>query len=186
MSADGDGKPTLPPARVWRYGHAWVAETTVVTGDVTLSEDANLWFGVVVRGDDAPIAIGARTNVQDGTVVHVDPDVPNVIGDDVTIGHGAICHGAHIHDYALIGMGATLLEGCVVGEGAVVAAGAVVPPRMEVPAWSLVVGVPARFVKVWERAPRLAQAREIADGYVEKARAHARGDWSRRVRAGTE
>lgn len=173
----------LPSARVWRYGHAWVAENTIVTGDVVLGPDANLWFGVVVRGDDAPIEIGARTNVQDGTVVHTDPGISNVIGCDVTIGHGAICHGARIHDHALIGMGAVLLEGCTVGEGAVVGAGAVVKSGTEVPPWTLVVGVPAKVVKTWDKEERLAHALWISSGYVKKAQAHADGEYANRVRA---
>jgi carbonic anhydrase/acetyltransferase-like protein (isoleucine patch superfamily) len=82
-------------------GGAYVASTASVTGRVALGTDASLWYGVVVRGDDAPITIGARTNVQDGTVIHVDPGCPHVIGADVTIGHGAICHGVKIEGLAL-------------------------------------------------------------------------------------
>ncbi|MHC5011426.1 MAG: gamma carbonic anhydrase family protein, partial [Planctomycetota bacterium] len=98
-----------PPSGLRRVGRAWVAENATLTARVVLEEDVSLWFGVVVRGDDAPIRIGARTNVQDNTVIHVDPGAENVIGRDVTIGHAAICHGVRIDDYALIGMGAVLL-----------------------------------------------------------------------------
>jgi carbonic anhydrase/acetyltransferase-like protein (isoleucine patch superfamily) len=162
-----------------RVGAAWVAENAAVSGDVTLGEDANLWYGVVVRGDDARITIGARTNVQDNAVVHVDPGAPNHIGNDVTIGHGALCHGVRIHDFALIGMGAILLGGSVVGEGAVVAAGALVPEGFEVPPHSLVVGVPVRVVRSYDRDTRERVALEHARGYVERAREHAEGIWLR-------
>ena len=174
---------TLEPARFLSVGKAWVARGAVVAGDVRLGEDANLWFGVVVRGDDATIAIGARTNVQDGTVIHVDPGAHQVIGDEVTIGHGAICHGVRIDDHALIGMGAKLLSGSVVGEGAVVGAGAVVPENFEVPPWTLVVGVPARIVRTLEGEARLADALRKAHGYVQRAREYTGDTWDGRVEA---
>lgn len=181
-----DGTSSRHPAvhgGMRRVGRAWVAETATVTGEVTLAEDANVWFAVVVRGDDAPIRIGRGTNVQDGTVIHVDPEQENVIGDGVTIGHGAICHGVRIHDHALIGMRAVLLEGSVVGEGAVVGAGAVVKANTEVPPYSLVVGVPARVVKTFDPRQRRADARTIAEGYVAQARSHHAGAWDGRVEA---
>ncbi|MFV1958190.1 MAG: gamma carbonic anhydrase family protein, partial [Planctomycetota bacterium] len=134
----------------------------MVCGDVVLGEEVSVWHGAVIRGDDAPIRIGARTNVQDLVVVHVDPDRENVIGEDVTIGHGAICHGVRIGDRALIGMGATLLGGSVIGEGAVVGAGAVVSENMEVPPWTLAVGVPARIVRTFEREARRQDALETS------------------------
>jgi carbonic anhydrase/acetyltransferase-like protein (isoleucine patch superfamily) len=154
-----------------------VADTAAVNGDVVLGEDANLWYGAVVRGDDAPISIGARTNVQDNAVVHVDPGAPNHVAEDVTIGHGAICHGVRIERYALIGMGAVLLGGSIVREGAVVGAGAVVPEGMEVPPYTLVVGVPARIVKPVDPEERRRTALDHARGYVERAREHAEGRW---------
>jgi carbonic anhydrase/acetyltransferase-like protein (isoleucine patch superfamily) len=170
-------------ARMRRVGEAWVAENAVVTARVTLGKDANVWYGVVIRGDDAPIVIGPRTNVQDNAVVHVDPDAPNTIGADITIGHGAIVHGVEVHDRALIGMGAVLLGGCVIHEGAVVGAGAVVPEGMQVPPYALVVGVPARVVREVDRAERDRVALEHALGYVEQARRHAEGGWWGQVRA---
>lgn len=163
--------------RLVRRGAGWVATSASITGKVTLGEDANLWYGVVVRGDDAPIRIGPRSNVQDNAVIHVDPLAPQVIGADVTIGHGAICHGIRIEDGALIGMGAILLGGSVIGEGALVAAGALVRENDVVPPFTLVAGVPARVVKTLDRVERLKVAREHAAGYVERAREHARGQW---------
>lgn len=158
-------------------GEAFVASTASVTGRVALGRDASLWYGVVVRGDDAAITIGARTNVQDGAVVHVDPGCPQAIGSDVTIGHGALCHGVRIGDLALVGMGAILLGGSKVGEGAIVAAGALVREGQEVPPWTLVVGVPARVVRTLDPAERRLEAMAHAAGYVERAREHATGRW---------
>jgi carbonic anhydrase/acetyltransferase-like protein (isoleucine patch superfamily) len=160
-----------------RRGAAYVASSASLTGRVALGEDANLWYGVVVRGDDAPITIGPRSNVQDNAVIHVDPDAPQVIGADVTIGHGAICHGIRIEDGALIGMGAILLGGSVIGEGALVAAGALVRENQVVPPCTLVAGVPARVIKTLDRAARLAEARAHAAGYVARAKEHARDAW---------
>jgi carbonic anhydrase/acetyltransferase-like protein (isoleucine patch superfamily) len=158
-----------------------VAANASVTGEVVLGDEANVWYGVVVRGDDARITIGARTNVQDNAVVHVDPGAPQQIGSDVTIGHGAICHGVAIRDFALIGMGAVLLGGSVVGEGALVGAGALVPEGMVVPAYSLVVGVPARVVRTFDRDTREREAIHHAAGYVTRAQEHADGVWLGKV-----
>lgn len=164
-------------------GAAYVADTATVTADVVLGVDANVWYGVVMRGDDARITIGARTNVQDNTVVHVDPGAPQVLGSHVTVGHGALCHGVRIGDFALIGMGAVLLGGSVVGEGAIVGAGALVLEGMEVAPYTLVVGSPARVVRSLDPAERRAQAIEHAAQYVEQARRHALGGWDGLVRA---
>lgn len=128
-------------------GGAWMADNTVVTGEVHLGEDTNLWFSVVVRGDDAPITIGARTNIQDLTMVHADPGVPNVIGSNVTVGHRCVLHGARIEDGCLIGMGAILLAGSVIGEGSIIGAGALIKEGFVVPPRSLVVGMPGRVIR---------------------------------------
>ncbi len=126
---------------------AFVAQGAIVTGDVELGEDVSVWFGCVIRGDDAPIKVGPRTNVQDGTIIHCDTGAAQTIGADCTIGHGAIVHGVEIGDGVLIGMGATILGGARIGDGAVIAAGAVVKENAEVPARALMAGVPARFVR---------------------------------------
>lgn len=124
-----------------------VAQGAIVTGDVRLGAYVSIWFGCVVRGDDAPITIGARTNVQDGCVVHCDTGCAQVIGEDCTIGHGAVLHGVVIGDGVLVGMGATILGGSVIGDGAVIAAGSLVKENYEVPPRTLVAGVPARVVR---------------------------------------
>lgn len=167
----------LPRSVLARVGGAYVASTAAVTGRVSLAQDASLWYGVVVRGDDAPITIGARSNVQDGAVIHVDPGQPQTIGADVTIGHGAICHGIRIEDHALIGMGAILLGGSVIGEGALVAAGALVRENQIVEPFTLVAGVPAKVIRSFDPATRRHEAKAHAAGYVERAREHAAGHW---------
>lgn len=148
-------------------GGAFVAHNAVVTGDVTLGEDAGVWFGCVLRGDDAPLVVGARTNVQDLTMIHADPGVPNVIGAGVTIGHRVVLHGARVEDDCLIGMGSVLLSGSVVRSGAVVAAGAVVREGFEVPPQTLVAGVPAKVIRE-VRPEELEGIQKSAAGYVAK------------------
>lgn len=150
-------------------GGAFKARNAIVTGDVTLGADVGLWFGCVVRGDDAALVVGARTNVQDLTMIHADTGAPNVIGSEVTIGHRCVLHGVRIGDGALIGMGAVLLGGSVVGEEALVAAGAVVREGFEVPSGMLVAGVPAKLIRALTPAERKS-FRESADGYVQKLR----------------
>ena len=155
-------------------GGAFKARNAIVTGDVTLGRDVGIWFGCVVRGDDAPLSIGERTNVQDLTMIHADTGVPNVIGSEVTIGHRCVLHGARVANRALIGMGAILLGGSVVEEEALVAAGAVVREGFVVPAGKLVAGVPARVIRDLEPAEREVFAAS-ADGYVRKIRQYLAG-----------
>jgi carbonic anhydrase/acetyltransferase-like protein (isoleucine patch superfamily) len=146
-------------------------------GDVTLGEDSSVWYGAVLRGDMAPIVLGAQSNLQDGTIVHVDEGFPCVIGARVGVGHRVILHGCTVADECLIGMGSVLLNGVQIGRGSVIAAGAVVPEGMNVPPGSLVMGVPGRIV----RPVGEALARRIAETwshYVEQARAHKAGGYS--------
>jgi len=150
-------------------GGAFVAGNAVVTGDVTLGEDVGIWFGCVVRGDDAPLAVGRRTNVQDLTMIHADTGVPNVIGEEVTIGHRCVLHGAEVGDRCLIGMGAVLLGGSRIGAESLVAAGAVVREGFVVPPRSLVAGVPARIVRGLG-PDEVARFADSAEGYVRKIR----------------
>ncbi|MEV0838245.1 gamma carbonic anhydrase family protein [Actinocatenispora sera] len=115
-----------------------------VVGDVSLADDVGVWYGAVLRGDVAPVSIGAASNVQDTAVLHADPGFPASIGARVTIGHGAVVHGATVGDDCLIGMRATVLNGARIEPGCLIAAGAVVPPGAQVPAGSLVAGVPGK------------------------------------------
>jgi carbonic anhydrase/acetyltransferase-like protein (isoleucine patch superfamily) len=125
---------------------AWLAPGVVVTGDVHVAAGANLWFGVVARGDVDRIEIGPCVNVQDGTVLHTDYDYPLILERDVAIGHRAIVHGCTVEVGSLIGMGATVLSGARIGAGSIVGAGAVVLEGVQIPERSLVVGIPARIV----------------------------------------
>ena len=145
---------------------AYVDASAQVIGQVTVGRESSLWMNVVVRGDVHWIRIGRRTNLQDGTIVHVMRETnPTSIGDEVTIGHGAIVHGCTIQDRCLIGMGAIVLNGVVVGEDSIVAAGSLVPERMEIPARSLVMGSPARVRRALTDA-EVASIRDYADRYV--------------------
>jgi carbonic anhydrase/acetyltransferase-like protein (isoleucine patch superfamily) len=153
---------------------AWLADDATVVGDVELGPGASLWFGVVVRGDVNHVRIGARTNVQDLSVVHVTGGThPTVVGDDVTVGHRVVLHGCTVHDRCLIGIGSVVLDGAEVGPEAMVGAGAVVPPGMRVPPRTLVVGTPAR-VKRALTDQEVAHLRESAAHYVEYAARYRR------------
>ncbi len=154
---------------------AWVAEGAVVAGDVELGEESSVWFGSVVRGDVNHVRVGARTNIQDQSVVHVTGGThPTVIGDDVTIGHRAVLHGCTVHDRCLVGIGAIVLDGAVVGPDAMVGAGALVPPGMVVPPGKLVLGAPAK-VKRDLTVEELAFLRTSAARYARYAAAYRRG-----------
>lgn len=126
---------------------AFIAPGAVVIGQVTVGLGSSIWYGCVVRADLERIEIGRDVNVQDGSILHADPGLPVILGDGVSLGHGAIVHGAVVEADSLIGMRATVLNGARIGTGSVVAAGAVVPPGMAVPPRSLVVGIPARVRK---------------------------------------
>ena len=145
---------------------AYIHPAAVVTGDVTLGARVSVWPTAVIRGDTDKILIGADTNVQDGTIVHVDHGVPTIIGARVGIGHRAIVHGATIEDDVLIAMGAVLLNGVHVGTGSIVGAGAVCTEGMRIPPNSLVLGVPARVVRETTDAER-DRIRKTVESYVE-------------------
>lgn len=135
----------LLPTRLDVHSRAWIAPGAVLVGDVSVAEDASVWYGCVLRGDLEPVRVGRATNIQDLTLVHVDRQLPAIIGDNVTVGHRCVIHGCVIEDEALIGMGAVLLSGSRVGSGALVAAGAVVREGFEVPAGAIAAGVPAEI-----------------------------------------
>ncbi len=150
-------------------GGAFVASNAIVTGEVSFCEDVGVWFGCVLRGDDAPLSIGHRTNVQDLTMIHADPGAPNRIGAEVTVGHRCVLHGAEIGDRCLIGMGAILLGGSRIGAESIVGAGALVKEGMVVPPRSLLVGLPARIVRE-VTDEEVESIRRSAEGYVRKIR----------------
>ncbi|AKK10091.1 gamma carbonic anhydrase family protein [Corynebacterium uterequi] len=158
--------PTIAPS-------AFIAPGAVLIGDVHVGENASVFYNCVLRGDINRIEIGARSNVQDGTVMHVERDAPCILGEDVTVGHQALVHGATVHDGALIGMGSRVLSRAVVGRGALVAAGAVVLEGFEVPEKTLVAGVPAKVRRNLSDEESLAFIPHAAR-YVEVAAEHRR------------
>ena len=123
---------------------AWVAPNATLVGSVVVHEGASIWYGVVLRADNAPITIGARSNVQDNCVFHVDKGKPVTFGEGVSVGHGAIIHGATIEDNVLIGMGAIIMNGAVIGSKSLIAAGALIPEGVVIPPRSLVAGIPGK------------------------------------------
>ena len=155
---------------------AFIAPSAAVMGNVSLGEDASVWYGAVLRGDMAPIRIGSQTNLQDGTIVHVDEGVPCTIGSRVGVGHRVILHGCTVEDECLIGMGSILLNRVTVGRGSVIAAGAVLREGMSVPAGSLVMGVPGKVVRPVDEVLR-RRIEETWRHYVEQAKRHRAGDF---------
>lgn len=156
-----DISPALPPE-----GRFWIADTASVIGNVTLGLDAGIWFGAVLRGDNDPMTIGARTNIQDNAVLHSDAGLPLVIGEGCTIGHAAIVHGCTIGDNTLVGMGATILNGARIGSNCLVGAGALVTEGKEFADGSLIVGSPARAIRALDEKA-IEGLRRSANHYVE-------------------
>lgn len=123
---------------------AWVAPNATLAGSVSIGEGASVWYGTVLRADNEPITIGARSNIQDNCTFHVDKGKPVVLGEGVSVGHGAIVHGATIEDNVLIGMGAIIMNGAVIGTESLIAAGALISEGVVIPPRSLVAGVPGK------------------------------------------
>jgi len=155
-------------------GNYYLAHNCTLTGDLRIGELASFWFNAVVRGDVAPITIGRRVNVQDGAIVHCDTGFPNVIEDDVTIGHRAIVHGVHVGAGSLIGMGAILLGRSRVGRECLIGAGAVVPPGLEIPDRMVAIGVPAKIGRAVNDED-LRYMRWLPPHYAELAEKHVSG-----------
>ena len=155
-------------ARMLARDGFFVAENAVLVGEIELGANVNIWYGTVLRGDDASITVGAGTNLQDLTMVHPDPDKPLTIGEDVTIGHRALVHCREVGSRSLIGMGSILMEDVVVGEESIIAAGAVVSPGTVIPPRSLVVGVPGRVIRETTEVER-ASIVSASKKYVENA-----------------
>jgi carbonic anhydrase/acetyltransferase-like protein (isoleucine patch superfamily) len=158
--------------RLQAEGSYYIAPSADVIGSVRLGDAASIWFGAVLRGDNDWIHIGAGSNVQDGSIIHVDPGVPVIVGSEVTIGHGVLLHGCVIGDGALIGNRATVLDGARIGAGSLVGAGALITPNAEIPPGSVVFGSPARVVR--QVQPRdLEWMRKGNESYRLKAREYA-------------
>ena len=153
----------------------FLAESCAVIGDVVIGDESSIWYGTVVRGDVMAIRIGARTSIQDNTVIHVTSGFSGTsIGDDCTIGHAAIIHACTVEDFCLIGMGAILLDGARIGRGSLVGAGALVTPGTDIPPGSLVVGAPAKVKRAISETER-EQIDYGAKHYVELTRRYLAG-----------
>jgi carbonic anhydrase/acetyltransferase-like protein (isoleucine patch superfamily) len=167
----GGKRPIVDPS-------AFVAPGAVLIGDIEIGPEASIWYNCVLRGDVNRIRIGARTNIQDGTVIHVDSPRPGneaglrtIIGEDVLIGHLAMVHGCILHDRAFVGLGSIVMDGCEIESGGMLAAGAMLTPGKKIPAGQLWAGRPARFVRELSEADLAGQQEGVAH-YVELAKAH--------------
>ncbi|MDI9879514.1 gamma carbonic anhydrase family protein [Flectobacillus longus] len=154
----------------------FIAPNASVMGDVTFGKGVSVWYGAVIRADVEIIIIGDNTNIQDTSVLHADPGDPTIIGDSVTVGHGAIVHGAVVGDGSLIGMRATVLNKAKIGKGCIIGAHALVTEKMEIPDYSLAVGAPAKVIR--QLTPEQAEKMKLgAQHYVDMAERHDRGEF---------
>lgn len=165
--------PLLPFRGVWPTiaDDVFIAPGAMLIGDVRVGPGASIWYNVVIRADTESITIGARSNIQDNCVVHIDPGAPCVIGEDCTLGHSAIVHGAHLGDRVLVAMHATVLSLATVGDEVIIGAGAVVSEHKAIPGGVIVLGVPGRVTRELRDHERV-RIRANASGYVELAKQH--------------
>lgn len=152
---------------------SWIAPRATLIGAVSIGPKSSVWYGAIVRADTERIAIGSRSNIQDSCILHADPGFPIVLGDEVTIGHGAVIHGARVGDGTLVGMGARVLNGARLGRQCLVAAGTLVPEGFEAPDRSVIVGVPGK-VRRSVGYRDLSLLTEAAQEYVQLAESHRR------------
>ncbi|MEZ5656662.1 MAG: gamma carbonic anhydrase family protein [Sphingobium sp.] len=155
-------------------GSSWVAPSADLIGDVHLAEQSSVWFGAVIRADNTPIKVGARSNIQEQVVMHSDEGVPCTVGEGVTVGHHVMLHGCTIGDNSLIGMGATILNHAVIPENCIVGAGALVTEGKRFEPGSLIVGVPAKAARQLDE-DAIEGLKKSAAIYCDKARAFASG-----------
>ncbi|MDP8204843.1 MAG: gamma carbonic anhydrase family protein [Candidatus Tenebribacter mawsonii] len=152
---------------------SWIAKNANIIGECQIGNDCGIWFGVTIRGDVNYIKVGNRSNIQDGSIIHVthsktknkDDGYPTLIGDEVTVGHNAMLHGCKIGDACLIGMGATLLDGCEIGNESMVAAGSVVTQNKKFPSRSMIMGTPAKVIRQLTEE-EIAHIYQSAQNYV--------------------
>ncbi|MFY9295276.1 MAG: gamma carbonic anhydrase family protein [Clostridiales bacterium] len=150
------------------HNSCFIAENTTIIGRVTIKRNASIWYGTVIRGDDNYISIGENTNVQDNCTIHIAEDYPTIIGDNVTIGHGAIVHGCKVGNNVLIGMGAIILDGAEIEDNVLIAAGSLVSPGKKMPSNTLVMGSPAKVVRELTKE-EIVNIKNSADYYVKLA-----------------
>jgi carbonic anhydrase/acetyltransferase-like protein (isoleucine patch superfamily) len=161
-----NSKPRIAP-------DVFIAPGAMIIGDVTIHGGASVWYNAVIRGDSAAIVIGARSNIQDNATLHVDGDAPLTIGEDCTVGHNAVVHGAALADRVLVGMNAVVLSHANIGPDTIIGAGALVSEHKDIPSGSLVIGLPAKVARVLNADEQQSIVKSAA-GYCERARAHQR------------
>ena len=152
----------------------WIAPNAQVMGRVEMATGSSVWFGAVLRGDNDVISIGARSNIQDNSVLHTDPGLPLIIGEGVIIGHQAMIHGCTIGDNSLIGIGATILNGAKIGKNCLIGAHALITEGKDIPDNSMVIGAPGKVVKTLSES-QMAMLRMNAEIYVKNAQRFATG-----------
>ena len=153
----------------------FIADGAKVLGDVVMGEDSSVWYNAVIRADNARVTIGKQTNIQDGAIIHVDPDSPVNIGDGVVVGHGAIIHACTVGDHSLVGMGAIVLNGAVVGRDCIIAAGALVTQGAVIPDGSMVMGAPGK-VRRPLTPEEIASNAAAAAGYRRESQLYKAGE----------
>lgn len=159
--------PTIHPT-------VFLADGVQLIGDVTIGEESSVWYNAVLRGDLAPIRIGRRTNIQDGCIGHVNTDEPLIVGEQVSVGHGAIIHGCTIGSGTLIGMGAIVLNGADIGEYALIGAGSLVTENKKIPGYTLSLGSPAKVVRELTEHD-LQRMKRTMEGYLQKGKEYKAG-----------
>jgi carbonic anhydrase/acetyltransferase-like protein (isoleucine patch superfamily) len=167
----------LPYKGVWPTiaENVFIAPGAVIIGDVTVHEGASIWYNAVVRGDVAPIVIGRRTNIQDNCTLHVDADAPLTIGDECTVGHNAVVHGAALGNRVLVGINAVVLSHAEIGAETLIGANALISEHKQMPGGTLIIGIPAQVKRELKEAERV-HLLESAEGYYERAQEHKRSN----------
>ena len=151
----------------------WIADSADVMGNVHLGLNVSIWWNAVLRGDNEPIIIGNRSNIQDGCVLHNDPGFPLQIGENVTVGHMCMLHGCEVGDGSLIGIGSTILNGVKIGKNCLIGAHSLITEGKEIPDNSLVMGSPGKVIREMD-AEQVAGLAKVSDGYVERAKQYAK------------
>ncbi|MDP6257480.1 MAG: gamma carbonic anhydrase family protein [Rhodospirillales bacterium] len=151
----------------------WIADSANLMGNIYIGAEANIWWNVVLRGDNEPIVIGDRSNIQDGSVLHTDPGFPLTVDTNVTVGHMSMLHGCEIGDGSLIGIGSTVLNGARIGKNCLIGAHSLITEGKEIPDNSLVMGSPGKVIRELDAA-QIAGLKENTDGYVERAKYYAK------------
>lgn len=157
------------------HDSVFIAPTSVIVGEVTICEEASIWYGAVIRADENKVIIGAKTNIQEGVIIHESKMHPTIIGEGVTVGHRAIIHGASIGEYTLVGMGTTILDGAKIGKNCIIGANSLVTSQTVIEDGMLVLGSPAKAIKLLNEA-QIQSLYDSANSYANLAKDYIRGE----------